>query len=167
VPIRKNLAVHRDPYLATRSLRALKEGDVCGRCGVVYRHKRWSMDYPPLMTKGREVRKVICPACRKIRDHFSGGIITLRGDFLKTHKDQILQLIRNEETRAMGINPLERVISIKDKKSYVEIHTTNERFAQRVGREIKRAYKGRVAYHWSGDNKSIRVEWHRSEEKER
>lgn len=164
MPIRKNLAVHRDPYLAIRSLRALKEGAVCERCGATYYHKRWAMDYPLLKAKGREVRKVICPACRKIRDRFPGGIIILQGDFLKTHKDQILRLIRNEETRAMGINPLARVISVKDKKNYVEIHTTSERFAQRIGRDLQRAYKGRVAYHWSKDNKSVRVEWHRSEE---
>jgi NMD protein affecting ribosome stability and mRNA decay len=167
VPIRKNLSVHRDPYLSTRSLRALKEGAICERCGAIYHHKRWSMDSTLMKVKGREVRKVICPACRKIRDHFPGGIITLRGDYLKVHKDQILRLIQNEESRAMRINPLERVISVKDKNNYVEIHTTNERFAQRIGREIQRSCKGRVAYHWSGDNKSVRVEWHRSEEEDR
>ena len=167
MPIRKNLAVHRDPYLAIRSLRGLKEIAVCKRCRAVYRHKRWSMDYPDQKIKSHKVQKVICPACRKIRDHFPGGIITLRGDFLNSRKEQIRNLIKNEENRAMGVNPLERIISVKDMKDYMEIHTTTERFAQRIGREIQRAYKGSVAYHWSKDNKSVRVEWHRSEESSR
>ncbi len=52
------------------------------------------------------VRSVICPACQKINDGFPSGIITLSGEFLKPHKDEILQLIRKEEVRAKKINPL-------------------------------------------------------------
>jgi hypothetical protein len=42
----------------------------------------------------------------------------------------------------------------------IEIHTTNERFAQRLGREVKRAFKGEVTYHWTAGDKFVRVEWH-------
>ena len=105
---------------------------------------------------------MICPACHKIQDRFAGGVITLEGRFLKTHKDQIIHLIQNQETRAKAINPLERIISIKNRGDRVEVQTTNERLAQRIGREIQRAYKGKAAYHWSRDNKFVRVEWHRA-----
>ena len=85
----------------------------------------------------------------------------MRGEFLKSAKDQILGLIRNQEARAMDVNPLERIMEIRDQKDTMEIHTTTERFAQRLGREIQRAYKGVVVYHWSKDNKLARVSWER------
>ncbi len=137
---------------------------MCRICHAIYHHKRWYLEGARLLSKAQKARMclIICPACRKIQDHFPGGIITLQGEFLKAHKDQILHLVRNEEARAKGINPLERIISIKDRGESVEIQTTNERLAQRIGREIQRAYKGDAAYHWSQDNKFVRVEWHRA-----
>ena len=159
MPIRNNVAVNRDPYIDPKGL---KETGVCQKCGAVYRHKRWSLQVAVSELKGTTIRKVTCPACRKIRDRYAGGIVTLRGDFLMAHKDQIIHLVQNEETRAKGVNPLERIISLREGKGRIEIQTTSERFAQRIGREIKRAYKGNVEYQWSKDNKFIRVNWDRS-----
>ena len=161
MPIRKNVAVRHDPYLPWGGM---QEVAVCKRCGAVYHHKRWAMEGPPAVLQGHTIRSVLCPACRRIHDHFPGGIITLRGGFLNTHKDQILHLVKNEEARAKENNPLERIISIKDWGNHIEIHTTNERFAQRIGKEIQRAYKGDATYHWSLNNHFVRVEWHREED---
>ncbi|MBI3610795.1 MAG: hypothetical protein HY204_08855 [Nitrospirae bacterium] len=158
MPIRKNLAVHRDPYLP---LMGPKEVAVCRHCGAVYHRKRWSLESPPVAVEGRTIRSVVCPACQKMHDSFPGGIIVLSGEFLKPHKEQIIGLVRNEEARAKKNNPLERIISIKDNGNGVEIQTTSDRFAQRIGMEIQRAYKGDITYHWSRDDKFIRVKWHR------
>ncbi|MBI3995571.1 MAG: hypothetical protein HY349_06315 [Nitrospirae bacterium] len=162
MPIRKNLAVHRDPYLP---LMGPKETAVCRRCGASYRRKRWSMEKPLDLRQESGVRSVVCPACQKVNDSFPGGIIRLGGAFLKPHREEIIGLIRNEEARAKTINPLERVILIKDEGSFVEVQTTSDRFAQRIGMEIHRAYKGEVTYHWSRDDKFIRVTWHRGQER--
>ena len=136
---------------------------ICRMCRSIYHHKRWYLEGEAPLSKDQKARMslAICPACRKIQDRFPSGIITLTGEFLKTHKDQILHLVRNEEARAKEINPLERIISIKDRRGSVEIQTTNERLAQRIGREIQRAYKGDAKYHWSRDDKFVRVDWHR------
>jgi NMD protein affecting ribosome stability and mRNA decay len=141
-----------------------KEVAVCKRCGAVYHRKRWSIEKSSDLLKGGKIRSVVCPACQKTKDDFPGGIITLDGEFLKSHKGEILHLIRNEETRAKRINPLERIISIKDQGKSVEVHATSDRFAQRIGMEIHRAYKGDVEYHWSRDDKFIRVKWQRGQE---
>jgi NMD protein affecting ribosome stability and mRNA decay len=161
MPIRKNLAVNHDPYLPWLGP---KEGGVCKSCGAVYRNKRWSMEDAASSLKGRVVRSVTCPGCRKVHDSFPGGIVTLSGGFLAPHKEEILHLIRNEESRARQNNPLERIITIKDEGRAVEVQTTSDRFAQRIGREIHRAYKGEVNYLWSRDDKFIRVKWHREQE---
>ncbi|HTN42683.1 MAG TPA: BCAM0308 family protein [Nitrospiria bacterium] len=162
MPIRKNLPVHRDPYLP---LMGPKEAAVCRSCGAVFHHKRWSMQILPATTRNRKTRSITCPACQKKRDSFPGGIITLSGEFLAPNREEILNLVRNEEARAKRVNPLERIISIKDNLKSVEIQTTSERFAQRVSMEIHRAYKGDVTYHWSRDDKFIRVKWHRGRER--
>jgi hypothetical protein len=41
----------------------------------------------------------------------------------------------------------------------IEIATTNEKLAQRLGRALKKAFHGDVTYHWSHDTKLVRVEW--------
>jgi hypothetical protein len=107
------------------------------------------------------LERVVCPACRKSTDHFPGGIITLNGAYLTDHKDQILHLIRNEEGRAKEVNPLEGIISIKDLGASVEIHTTTEKFAQRIGKGIEKTFKGDISYHWTHGDKFVRVEWSR------
>jgi NMD protein affecting ribosome stability and mRNA decay len=154
-----------DPYLPGAGIR---EVVMCGICHSLYHHKRWYLegDLPLKVGRMTPIGVITCPACCKIRDRFPGGIVVLRGEFLNTHKDQMLNLVRNEEARAKGVNPLERIISIKDEGNCVEIHTTSERLAQRIGREIHRAYKGEVSYHWSKDDKFVRVEWHRAGEKD-
>lgn len=153
-------AKSNDPYL---SRRGLKEPAKCNMCQSIYHHKRWYLKDDPIAREFQDesIRLTVCPACRKTREHFPEGIITLRGKFLISHKDEILHLIRNEETRAKGVNPLEGIISVKEMENFIEIQTTSERFAERIGKDIKRAFKGEVHYHWAHGDKLIRVEWSR------
>jgi hypothetical protein len=152
-----------DPYLPTVGI---QEVVMCRICHSLYHHKRWYLegDLPVKQIRATPIGLITCPACRKIHDRFPGGVVVLSGEFLKDHKGEILNLVRNEETRAKGGNPLERIISIKDQGNRVEIHTTNEKLAQRIGREVHRAYKGDASYHWSRDDKFVRVAWHRAGE---
>lgn len=138
---------------------------VCGGCHSVYMKKRWYAD-PGLyetMKKNRDAVQAVCPACLKIRDNFPGGIVTLKGSYVISHKQELLNLVRNEEDRARGFNPLERVMSVRENGfGKLVISTTNEKLAQRLGRAIKKAFHGEVAYNWSHDNKLVRVDWERA-----
>lgn len=136
---------------------------VCESCQAVYRNKRWYAG-PEVLKAGTAAVKVVCPACLKIRDNFPGGIVTLAGGYVLPHKRELLKLIKNEEDRARGFNPLERVMSIKENgRGSLIVNTTNEKLAQRLGRAIKKAFHGDVSYHWSHDNKLVRVDWERGE----
>lgn len=136
---------------------------VCEGCQAVYRNKRWYVG-PEIVTAGTTTIKVVCPACLKIRDNFPGGIVTLAGGYVLPHKRELIKLVKNEEDRARGFNPLERVMSIKENgHGSIIINTTNEKLAQRLGRAIKKAFHGDVKYHWSHDNKLVRVDWAREE----
>ncbi len=174
----KNITRHRIPELKrgteAKNLghyvlkKGLKEPAKCTMCQSVYHHKRWYLKDEPIAVELKDgpMELTVCPACRKIQDHFPEGVVALRGEFLTSHKDQILHLIRNEEIRAKGVNPLERIISIKEMEDFIEIQMTSERLAQRIGKDIKRAFKGEVSYHWSKDDKLLRVEWRREGDKE-
>ena len=144
-----------DPYYRRESQGAA----VCEGCGAMYQNKRWYRDEKRLKEGGKTVT-VVCPACLKIRDNFPGGIVTLQGDYVLPHKSDLLRLVKNEEERARGYNPLERVMSIKENgRGSIVINTTNEKLAQRLGRAIKKAFHGTVKYRWSHDNKLVRVDW--------
>ncbi len=138
---------------------------LCEGCHAVYRNKRWYAD-PDLYEATRKnpaSAEIVCPACLKIRDNFPGGLVTLTGTYLIAHRQELLNLIRNEEERARGFNPLERVMSIRDDGfGKMIVATTNEKLAQRLGRAIKKAFRGEVAYNWSHENKLVRVEWERA-----
>lgn len=151
-----------DPY-ARRG--AMAKAAVCGGCHAVYRNKRWYADEPLSITMLNDpaTTRTVCPACLRIRDDFPGGIVTMKGDYVLPHKQDLLNLIRNEEHRARSVNPLERVMSIRENgEGSIIVSTTNERLAQKLGRAMKKAFHGEVVYRWSHDNKLVRVDWLRT-----
>ncbi len=149
-----------DPYLMSEGVNGTA---VCKKCQAVFQNKRWSIDEDLYKSKIKEgnVASIQCPACKKVRDNFPGGILKLKGEFLQEHMNEIMNLIRNEEQRAMGFNPLERIMGISSTGKGLEITTTNEKLAQRIGKSIQKAYQGKVAYRWSDDTKLLRAEWER------
>lgn len=150
-----------DPYLMRNPP---LDRAICRQCHAIYHHKHWILDENIYheMVKGNGVAWDTCPGCQKIADHYPMGVVQLRGNYMRAHKDEIINLVHNEEERARGFNPLERIYSIQDLGDRIEIETTNEKLAQRIGRRLRRAHQGEVHFKWSGDNKFIRVEWERS-----
>ena len=157
---KKNVSTDNDPYLLKKDSHGVA---YCKECRGVYKNRYWSFDEEEFkrFAKSEEIDSVICPACKKINDNYPEGIVTLRGDFLQQHKDEILNLIKNEENKAKGINSLERIIEIKEDDGKIVITTTNEKIAQRIGRGVYKAYHGEIEYKWSQDNRMLRVEWER------
>jgi hypothetical protein len=159
-PQRRNIHDFHDPYIPDGHY---EEGTRCTECGAVYHNQHWTMDeaLATRLSLERAQPTVTCPGCRKVRDRDPGGIVTLSGGFWQGHRDDILNLIQNEEKRAMGVNPMERLIDIAPDGDSLVVRTTNEKLAQRIGRALHRAYHGTVQYKWSEDNKLARVNWSR------
>ncbi len=160
-PSYKKKTISTDPYLLKGAGRKVS---VCEGCRAIYMNKRWYSRGPAYdIAVKKENVTVVCPACLKIRDNFPGGIVTLKGDYVLAHKMDLMKLVKNEEEKARGLNPLERVMSVKENGyGSIVISTTNERLAQRLGRAIRKAFQGEVTYNWSHDNKLARVEWERA-----
>jgi len=136
---------------------------VCPGCHALSTGKRWRLDEAAYakLREAKTTKEVLCPACEKIRDGYPSGQVTLKGPYLAEHREEILRIIVNEEKRARGVNPLERIMSLSDENEQIEITTTDEKLAQRIGRELRKACGGTVSYGWSHNNKFLRVEWKR------
>jgi NMD protein affecting ribosome stability and mRNA decay len=158
--IRRNVQRYGDPYIPKGSQGEIA---VCARCQAIYKRRHWFFDEELLKrAKARATtRQVTCPACQKIEDNYPEGEVVLRGEFLGPHRNEIMNLVSNEEERAKGLNPLERIVRISESNGTLSITTTNEKLAQRIGRALQKAYQGDISYRWSEDTKYLHVEWAR------
>ncbi|MEW6686167.1 MAG: BCAM0308 family protein [Candidatus Edwardsbacteria bacterium] len=149
-----------DPYLPRGGY---KEPTVCPTCKAIYYNKKWALEEQLSFSlkKLGEFHYQKCPACRKIEDRYPMGILHLSGKFLNEHKDELINLIRSEERRGREKNPLERVIKIEEMKYGLNVETTTESLALRLGRVLSRAYKGKIKYRFSQEEKLIRINWQR------
>jgi NMD protein affecting ribosome stability and mRNA decay len=151
-----------DPY----AVRGAPAGPaVCKECSAIYEKKRWHFDdaaYAKLIAQKR-TKTVTCPACTKIHDCYSEGVLTLRWPGLSEHRRDVLGLLRKEEARAKEVNPLERIMKIEEEGNELRVFTTNTKLAQRMGREMERAYHGKIRYNWGHRDKLVRVYWEREE----
>ncbi|MCS6897461.1 MAG: BCAM0308 family protein [Nitrospira sp.] len=148
----------QDPYAM---LKAPKGPVICRSCHAIYADKRWYLDRieaGQLLTS-RSTRTLLCPACQKIRDDYPEGIVTLKWADLQKHEVEIRNLIANVEERALSVNPLERVMKITRVGEDLEVQTTSDRLAQRLGRELVKAYKGRATTRWAHQDVLARVTW--------
>jgi len=158
VNIRRNIENYGDPYIQTHP----HEITVCTECKSVYHDQRWYLEeqaQEAVKSKKDGTVYVTCPACSKIRDKMPGGIVRILGAFQRSHMEEILNLIRNEGDRAKQQNPLERVMEIESVSGGMDVLTTNEKLAQRIGKALHKAYSGAVNYVWSQDTKLARVTW--------
>jgi len=156
---KKAIDTEVDPYLPKLG-RA--ESARCTSCAAVYYDKHWTISEElPARLSESKLAPVLCPACCKIRDGFPGGYVTIQGEFALGHREEILRMVRNKEKRAMHLNPLERIIGIKEKGGALEVSTTTEKLAQRIGRMLAKTFSGEVEYKWSSDVKLARVVWTR------
>jgi hypothetical protein len=159
-PQRRNLDDNHDPYIPDGHY---PEGTRCSECGAVYHNQHWSLD-PAIVARVAPAQNgstVVCPGCRKVDSRDPGGVLRLSGGFWQAHRDEILNLIQNEEKRALATNPLERIMEIATEGEELIVWTTNEKLVQRLGRALHKAYNGTVEYKWSEDNKLARVTWSR------
>ena len=159
-----------DPYTANTPQTGFA---ICPECKSVYYNKRWALPHPQgdtIMPKSpRSMRKsgnpvmmpelFVCPACQKIRDGYAEGFVSIRWENWLAHKADIIGLIHNEEKRASHVNPLERIMAVHTRSNGIDVETTTERMAQRIGRDLARAFKGKVQYKWSHKDKVARVQW--------
>jgi len=140
-----------DPYQAQQKLH---EGTICPQCSAVYRHGRWQW-----ATRMEAAHEQLCAACRRINDNFPAGIVMLRGDLAREHKDQIISLARHQEEAEKKEHPLNRIMSIDEDTQGIVINTTDIHLPRRIGEAVKHAFHGEIDAHFDEDGYFVRVDW--------
>ena len=96
-----------------------------------------------------------------MQDDNPAGIVTFTGEYLVANEEEILNTIKNTEQKARARSPLSRVMEIKQEGNVLIVTTTEDKLAQKLGRDIYKAHSGKLEYQWSADNSSVRVNWTR------
>ena len=132
------------------------EPTVCPECGAVFLHGRWQWGEIPGKTY-----KAHCPACARIRDRYPAGYLNLKGDFLSSHRDEILGLARNIEEKEKTEHPVKRIMDIEEEDEGLLITTTDLHLAKAIADAIERAYDGELDYKFSDESNIIHIVWER------
>lgn len=164
--VNRRISVEEKGQRAARNAQAYiqpKQDALCTSCGALYHNKRWYTDDSELRKAGGDANllKVKCPACLMIQQGTPAAIVTLSGHYLKKHKNAILDAVRNTEEHSRQKNPLGRIMEIRQDQDQISITTTEDKLAQKLGREIHKAHSGDLRYRWGREENFVRVFWNR------
>lgn len=132
----------------------LPEPTICSECGAVFHKGRWQWLEAPA-----DAHQQNCPACHRIHDHNPAGFVTLQGDFLLAHREEIKNLVHNLQRKENAEHPLKRIMAIEEKDGTMLITTTDIHLARGIGEALHNAYQGKLAFHYNPEENLLRVHW--------
>jgi len=138
---------------------------ICPVCHSISDGRLWLMDEKEYQRLRRDpnVRVELCPADQRIRRQMFDGEVVLRGSWLEGHKEEVLNLIHNEEKRTRSTNPMARLAAVQQRDGYIYILTTSQALARRIGSALKSAFKGRLTVQRLPYESFTRVRWARDQ----
>ena len=142
-----------DPY---HSKLKVKESTVCSECGAVFHRGRWSWSSAPA-----EAHEALCPACLRIRDRVPAAFLTVSGEFLAEHREEIINLIHNYVERERAEHPLKRLMGSEEQDDGVVFTFTDAHLARGIGEALHNAYEGELDYEHTKEDIMLRVTWTR------
>jgi hypothetical protein len=87
--------------------------------------------------------------------------LTLRGEFLALHEEEIMNLVHNHEKQERAMHPLKRIMAIEKMDDSRVITFTDAHLARGIGEMIHNAYGGELNYQYTKDDVVLRVNWSR------
>ena len=142
-----------DPY---HSKRKIKGPAVCPDCAAVYVDGRWTWDPAP-----EDSAEHLCPACHRTLDQVPAAFLALRGDFVASHRDEIMNLIHNYEKRERMEHPMKRIMSTEEQADGIVLKFCDAHLARGIGEALHRAYEGELDYQYTKEDIMLRVTWTR------
>ena len=80
----------------------------------IYVRKRWSHSAAArtrATRAGDPIQARICGACRRRTTGVPHGFVHVDGEFVRTHRDDVVSLLKSEAARAAKDNPLAQIVS--------------------------------------------------------
>jgi hypothetical protein len=145
--------LENDPYFQARKP---PEPTECPTCHATFLDGRWTWEEAP-----EDANRMTCPACQRIHDQFPAGYVTIKGEFFKEHRDEIMNLIQNKEQSEKSQRPLQRIMALDEKRDGIEVTTTDSHLARGIAEALHDAYKGELKLRYSRDENLVRATWKR------
>ena len=143
-----------DPYKAPHKLH---DPTRCPACGAVFKKGRWQWaEQPP-----HDAEEGLCPACRRVEDHYPAGEVLLEGEFVAAHADELTALVRHVSEAERNEHPLHRVMAVERHGGSILVTTTDIHLPRRIGHAVEDAYQGQLSTHYDEDGYFARVRWER------
>jgi hypothetical protein len=142
-----------DPY---RAAARPPEPSTCPDCHASFGEGKWSWAKGP-----KDSFENVCPACQRIADRFPAGYVTLKGEFLKTNRDEIVDLIQALEKKEKAEKPLQRLMAIEDVREGMQVTTTEPLLARGIAELLVETFKGDLKLKYSRDENLLRATWKR------
>lgn len=135
----------------------------CSRCHAIYENKRWHLDekvYEGLVAD-TSIDAVICPGCERVERQEYDGHVKLTSPLIPANQESIMGLIKNTEAYIRSHNPLARIASLTFDGETVEVLTISTFLAERIGKELRKAYDGTLEIKMNDAENFVRVTWWR------
>lgn len=136
----------------------------CPGCNAVFDGHRWVPEPgEDLLRSAREkgLERKSCPGCVMVERGQVEGVVTLRGGFLKQHFEEVENLVNRVARTGRQRNVTARVLDEKKDGAEYVIQTTDTHLAERIGKEMEKAFKGNLDIKWQEKDSFVRVSWHR------
>jgi len=136
---------------------------ICAKCMAVFDGRKWFYDEAEhlRLMRTKRAETTLCPGHQRIEKRRIDGVVTLRGDFLKSHYDEAVNLINNIADKQLQRNVAARVYNMRENGEGIVVETTDKSLAERIGREFERAFNGNLSIQWLQDADFVRVSWKR------
>jgi NMD protein affecting ribosome stability and mRNA decay len=155
-PVRRDRMVQETRHDAYQAKHKLSEPTVCPQCGAVFHEGRWQW-----LSRPEQAHEEMCPACHRIKDDYPAGFVSVGGSFFRDNRDELLNLVKNEEARAKAEHPLKRIMKIEDADDGILVTTTDIHLARGIGEALHHAYQGELEFHYNEQENLLRVVWER------
>lgn len=155
-PVRGAGVIVERQHDAYRSDLKLAEPSSCPQCKAAYHQGRWQWIATPA-----GAHEALCPACRRIRDRFPAGYVTVEGEFFRQHRDELMRLVERTAQHAKDEHALQRIMATEVTADGVLITTTDTHLARGIAEALHHAYQGELKFHYEDAQNLLRAHWKR------
>jgi hypothetical protein len=134
---------------------------VCARCHAYLETDHWRYGearYNDLRVIPG-VTVTLCPGCTRVERRLYEGEVVVQHDWAKIARDEVLNLIHNEEARVRVANPTARIALIEDRDDTLYILTTTVFLAERLGKALQKSFHGSLRLSKLPRERFVRVWW--------
>lgn len=140
--------------------RAKKDIVLCSRCGIVYFKKSWHHNFRHFngLEKDKGVAFTICPACKMAANNSYEGHLAVVA-IPQNKKEQFISTIKNSGMHGYRRDPLDRIIRTEIKNNRIDVYTSENQLAVRIGKKLRTVFGGELKIKYSKEDQLVSVEY--------